>query len=102
MRVVETLLIAILLIDILYIVFHYYMSHVDFENRRYQFLREKILLLEVSDRYIDQNGYDLDRYGTITYLGREIKLSDVPVGRHCIYRILNVSGSIGQVFFCMD
>ncbi|MCS7122540.1 MAG: hypothetical protein NZ908_01120 [Candidatus Micrarchaeota archaeon] len=101
MRVVETLIISIIIIDILYIVFQYYFSYIDFETRRHEFLRQKILLLEASDRYIDQNGYNVD-LGEMTYLGRKIKISSYPVDRYCIYRIMNVSGSIGQVFFCID
>ncbi len=102
MRIVELLISGIIIINILYSLFYYIYNYLEFELKRYELIKIKIYLLEVSDRYIDKYGYDLEGESVYEYLGKIVNIRLSPVGSYCIYRILRIQDIPKQVFFCID
>ncbi|MEM0356305.1 MAG: hypothetical protein QXL02_02615 [Candidatus Anstonellales archaeon] len=102
MRIVETLLIFTIILNVLYIIYYYYIGYTEFEIRRQEHLKIKLLLLEASQRYIEQNSYTISGSDSMEYLGRTILIDTHPSGRDCIYRYMNLSGKISKIFFCSE
>lgn len=102
MKIVETVLSTFILLNILYLLFYYVYNYLEFEFKRYELVRIKAYLLEVSDRYIDVYGYTLSSERSFRYLNKEVSITLDPVGDYCIYRVMKINGMPRQVFFCID